>query len=191
MLIASTPLEQLQNTELTYEDRLRLAASTGVETGPVSEPVWSATDWEVLAWLVERLHGKPLPEVIHMDVFEPVGMHASLVARPGQPPEPMLHGYALSGVGFGGAWRRFVAAICRRTRWGGASCLGWFLLRLVVVAAHAEGDYQGCGVRGRRNRVGKILDRIAPHLMVGGSLVGVHPGFGWPGIACPRSLPPR
>jgi D-alanyl-D-alanine carboxypeptidase len=92
-LVASMPLEQLQITELTFEERLRLAASVGTGSGPVSELVWSATDWEVLAWLVERLRGKSLAEVLREDVFEPAGMTSSLLAGPGQPPEPMLHGY--------------------------------------------------------------------------------------------------
>lgn len=96
-LAASMPAEQLQTTALSYEQRLRIAAGTGLPRPPaVDRALWSATDWEVLAWMLERIHGRPLAEVLATDIFGPAGMTSTLVASPGQPREPMLHGYALS-----------------------------------------------------------------------------------------------
>jgi D-alanyl-D-alanine carboxypeptidase len=96
-LLGSMPPEKLRTTALSFEERLRIAASTEAAPKPVLQATWSATDWEVLAWLVERLRGKPLAEVLRVDVFEPAGMTGSLLPGPGQPPEPMLHAYVLSG----------------------------------------------------------------------------------------------
>lgn len=96
-LLASMPPEKLQTTVLTFEERLRLAASVGADPKTVLAATWSATDWEVLAWLVERLRGKSLAEVLRADVFEPAGMTNSLLPGPGLPPEPMLHAYVQTG----------------------------------------------------------------------------------------------
>lgn len=96
-LLESKDAEALRTTALTFEERLRIAATAGGARGPLSQPAWSATDWEVLAWLVERTHGRPLAEVLQSEVFEPAGMASSLLATPGAPPEPILHGYVLSG----------------------------------------------------------------------------------------------
>ncbi|WP_338055938.1 serine hydrolase [Sinomonas gamaensis] len=74
-----------------------MAPSAAAPPYPATRAMRSTTDWEVLAWLVERLRGKPLAEVLDADVFDPSGMASSLVAVPGQPPEPMLHGYVVSG----------------------------------------------------------------------------------------------
>lgn len=96
-LANSMPAEKLQTTALSYEQRLRIAADTGLTRPMVVDRVlWSATDWEVLAWMLERIHGRPLADVLKTDVFGPAGMTSALVASPGQPPEPMLHAYALS-----------------------------------------------------------------------------------------------
>lgn len=96
-LLASMPVEKLQTTALTFEDRLRLAASVDAGQRPVFEATWSATDWEVLAWMVERMRARQLPAVLRADVFEPAAMTGSLMPAPGKPPEPMLHAYVLSG----------------------------------------------------------------------------------------------
>lgn len=95
-LIGARTAAELVTVPLTFEERLRLAAGVGGSPGPLSGPVWSATDWEVLAWLLERMHGRPLADVLRTDVFEPAGMGSSMVAAPGPPPEPMLRGYILS-----------------------------------------------------------------------------------------------
>ena len=95
-LVQARSLEELQTRSLTFEERLRIAAGVGAPPGPVSYFAWSATDWEVLAWLLERVHGRTLAEILASEVFEPAGMDNTLVAAPGPPPEPMLHGYVLS-----------------------------------------------------------------------------------------------
>lgn len=96
-LATSMPAEQLQTTALSYEQRLRISADTGLPRPPaVDRVLWSATDWEVLAWMLERIRSRPLAEVLDTDVFGPAGMTNTMVASPGQPSEPMLHGYALS-----------------------------------------------------------------------------------------------
>ena len=94
-LIESRNLEALQTSPLTFEERLRIAAGVNLPPGPVSYFAWSATDWEVLGWLLERKHNRRLAEVLAKDVFEPAGMGNTHVAAVGQPPEPMLHGYVV------------------------------------------------------------------------------------------------
>ncbi|MDF2048454.1 serine hydrolase domain-containing protein [Arthrobacter sp. Cr_A7] len=94
-LIESRSLDELQTRPLTFEERLRIAAGVNLPPGPVSYFAWSATDWEVLGWLLERKHNRGLAEVLAKDVFEPAGMGSTHVATAGQPPEPMLHGYVL------------------------------------------------------------------------------------------------
>ncbi|MFF1254471.1 serine hydrolase domain-containing protein [Pseudarthrobacter sp. NPDC058329] len=94
-LIESRSLDELQTRPLTFEEWLRIAAGVDLPPGPVSYFVWSATDWEVLGWLLERKHNRGLDEVLGKDVFEPAGMGNTHVAAVGQPPEPMLHGYVL------------------------------------------------------------------------------------------------
>ncbi|MUU72476.1 serine hydrolase [Pseudarthrobacter sp. GA104] len=96
-LLESRTVEELQVSVLTFEERLRIAAGTHASPGPLSRAAWSATDWEVLAWLLERVHGRVLADVLLADVFRPAGMADTLVAAPGPPPEPMLHGYVLDG----------------------------------------------------------------------------------------------
>lgn len=94
-LIESASLDELQTRVLTFEERLRIAAGVDLPPGPVSYFAWSATDWEVLGWLLESKHNRGLDEVLAKDVFEPAGMGSTHVAAAGQPPEPMLHGYVL------------------------------------------------------------------------------------------------
>jgi D-alanyl-D-alanine carboxypeptidase len=94
-LINSRSLDELQTRVLTFEERLRIAAMVDLRPGPVSYFAWSATDWEVLGWLLERKHNRGLEEVLAADVFEPAGMVNTHFAAVGQPPEPMLHGYVL------------------------------------------------------------------------------------------------
>lgn len=89
--------EELRTGALTFEERLRIAAGVGGAPGPLNYFAWSATDWEVLGWILERKHNRALADVLRSDVFEPAGMDSTHVAVPGQPPEPMLHGYFLSG----------------------------------------------------------------------------------------------
>lgn len=91
----SRSLDELQTRPLTIEERLRIAAEVDLPPGPVSYFAWSATDWEVLGWLLERKHNRGLGEVLAKDVFEPAGMLNTHMAAVGQPPEPMLHGYVL------------------------------------------------------------------------------------------------
>lgn len=98
-LIETRTLDDLQTRALSFEERLRLAAGVDLPPGPVSYFVWSATDWEVLGWLLERKHNRPLADILTEDVFEPAGMGSTLLASPGQPPEPMLHGYVLEKDG--------------------------------------------------------------------------------------------
>jgi D-alanyl-D-alanine carboxypeptidase len=94
-LIESRSLDELQTRPLTFEERLRIAAGVDLPPGPVSYFAWSATDWEVLGWLLERKHNRGLDEVLAKDIFEPAGMLNTHMAAVGQPPEPMLHGYVL------------------------------------------------------------------------------------------------
>ena len=94
-LIESRSLDELQTRPLTFEERLRIAAGVDLPPGPVSYFAWSATDWEVLGWLLERKHNQRLEEVLAKDVFEPAGMGNTHLAVAGLPPEPMLHGYVL------------------------------------------------------------------------------------------------
>ncbi|CAN7313719.1 serine hydrolase [Arthrobacter sp. LjRoot78] len=94
-LIESASLDELQTRHLTFEERLRIAAGVDLPPGPVSYSAWSATDWEVLGWLLESKHNRGLGEVLAKDVFEPAGMGNTHLAAVGQPPEPMLHGYVL------------------------------------------------------------------------------------------------
>lgn len=89
--------EELRTGALTFEERLRIAAGVGGAPGPLNDFAWSATDWEVLGWILERKHNRALADELRSDVFEPAGMDSTHVAVPGQPPEPMLHGYFLSG----------------------------------------------------------------------------------------------
>ena len=98
-LIEARTLDDLQTRALTFEERLRIAAGVNLPPGPVSYFVWSATDWEVLGWLLERKHNRPLAEILTEDVFEPAGMASTRLASPGQPAEPMLHGYVLEKDG--------------------------------------------------------------------------------------------
>lgn len=94
-LIESRSLDELQTRPLTFEERLRIAAGVDLPPGPVSYFAWSATDWEVLGWLLERKHNRGLAEVLAKDVFEPAGMGDTYLTAAGQPAEPMLHGYVL------------------------------------------------------------------------------------------------
>lgn len=94
-LIESRSLDELQTRALTFEERLRIAAGVDLPPGPVSYFAWSATDWEVLGWLLERKHNSGLAEVLAKDVFEPAGMGDTYLAAAGQPAVPMLHGYVL------------------------------------------------------------------------------------------------
>lgn len=96
-LLESRKVEELQAVSLTIEERLRMAGQIPATPGPLSHAAWSATDWEVLAWLLERVHGRALAEILHSEVFEPAGMSDTLMPEPGPPPEPMLHGYVLQG----------------------------------------------------------------------------------------------
>jgi len=96
-LIESASLDELQTRVLTFEERLRIAAGVDLPPGPVTFFAWSATDWEVLGWLLERKHNRGLDEVLAKDVFGPAGMGNTQLAAAGQPPEPMLHGYVLEG----------------------------------------------------------------------------------------------
>jgi D-alanyl-D-alanine carboxypeptidase len=96
-LIESASLDELQTRVLTFEERLRIAAGVDTPPGPVTFFAWSATDWEVLGWLLERKHNRGLDEVLAKDVFGPAGMGNTQLAAAGQPPEPMLHGYVLEG----------------------------------------------------------------------------------------------
>jgi D-alanyl-D-alanine carboxypeptidase len=96
-LIESASLNELQTRRLTFEERLRIAAEVDLPPGPVTYFAWSATDWEVLGWLLERKHNRGLEEVLAGDVFEPAGMGNTHLSAAGQPPEPMLHGYVLEG----------------------------------------------------------------------------------------------
>lgn len=89
--------EELRTRALTFEERLRIAAGAGAAPGPLNYFAWSATDWEVLGWILERKHHRALADVLTSDVFEPAGMAGTHVAVPGQPPEPMLHGYFQAG----------------------------------------------------------------------------------------------
>ena len=96
-LIESRSLDELQTRALTFEERLHIAAGVDLPPGPVTYFAWSATDWEVLGWLLERKHNRGLAEILAKDVFEPAGMDNTHLAAAGQPPEPMLHGYVLEG----------------------------------------------------------------------------------------------
>lgn len=98
-LIAARTLDELQTRALTFEERLRIAAGVDLPPGPVSYFAWSATDWEVLGWLLERKHNRRLAEILTDDVFKPAGMGSTQLASPGQPTEPMLHGYVLEKDG--------------------------------------------------------------------------------------------
>ena len=96
-LIRARTLDELQTRPLSFDERLRIAAGANLTPGPVSYFAWSATDWEVLGWLLERKHNSGLEAILAKDVFEPAGMGNTHVAAAGQPPEPMLHGYVLEG----------------------------------------------------------------------------------------------
>lgn len=94
-LIESRTLDELQELPLTFEERLKIAAGVELSPGPVSYFAWSATDWEVLGWLLERKHKRELAKILAEEVFEPADMGSTLLATAGQPPEPMLHGYVI------------------------------------------------------------------------------------------------
>ncbi|MFF2842465.1 serine hydrolase domain-containing protein [Paenarthrobacter sp. NPDC057981] len=94
-LIESRNLDELQTRLLTFEERLRIAAGLELPPGPVTYLAWSATDWEVLGWLLERKYNSGLAEILTKDVFVPAGMNDTHMAAAGPPPEPMLHGYVL------------------------------------------------------------------------------------------------
>jgi D-alanyl-D-alanine carboxypeptidase len=94
-LIQTRTLDELQTRPLSFEDRLKIAAGVDQPPGPVTYFAWSATNWEVLGWLLERKHHRRLGEILAEDVFVPAGMVNSRLAAPGQPPEPMLHGYVV------------------------------------------------------------------------------------------------
>lgn len=96
-LTESWSLDELQARPLTFEERLQIAAAVDLPPGPLSYFAWSATDWEVLGWLLERRHSRGLEAILAEDVFEPAGMGNTRLAAAGQPPEPMLHGYVLEG----------------------------------------------------------------------------------------------
>ncbi|WP_307609050.1 hypothetical protein [Pseudarthrobacter sp. W1I19] len=66
---------------MTFEERLRIAASVDLPSGPVSYFAWSATDWEVLGWLLEHKHNRRLADVLAKDVFEPAFMAALTTGR--------------------------------------------------------------------------------------------------------------
>lgn len=68
-LIESRSPDELQTRPLTFEERLRIAAGVDLPPGPVSYFAWSATDWEVLGWLLERKYNRGLEEVLAKDVF--------------------------------------------------------------------------------------------------------------------------
>lgn len=89
--------DELRTRTLTFEERLRISAGVGGPPGPLNYFAWSATDWEVLGWILERKHNRALADVLRSDVFEPAGMGSTHLAVPGPPPEPMLHGYFQAG----------------------------------------------------------------------------------------------
>lgn len=94
-LIESRSLDEIQRRPLTFEERLRIAAGVDLPPGPVSYFAWSATDWEVLGWILERKHNRGLAEILAGDVFGPAGMSNTHLAAAGEPSELMLHGYVL------------------------------------------------------------------------------------------------
>jgi D-alanyl-D-alanine carboxypeptidase len=109
-LAATRSVKELQTGALSFEDRLRIAAGVKATPGPVPHFAWSATDWEVLGWILERKHDRGLAEILNREVFGPAGMGSTFVAVPGEPPGPMLHGYIRTAQGIHDLTRIDVAA---------------------------------------------------------------------------------
>jgi len=51
---------------------------------------YAALNWAIVAAVVERVAGEPLPALVARMVLQPLGMHETGFAQAGQPPMPML-----------------------------------------------------------------------------------------------------
>ncbi|MDQ0680382.1 D-alanyl-D-alanine carboxypeptidase [Arthrobacter pascens] len=90
-------LEAVDGSEpLSHENRLALAGTLPWKhNGSISVYIYSRSDYAALALLVEKLRGRALEEVLHVDIAEPLGLQDTLMTGSQPGPQKMVHGYIL------------------------------------------------------------------------------------------------
>lgn len=84
---------------MTHEERLAAAATSRWTGGSGSLYSYSATNYSVLALLLEKLRGKDLGAVIRADSVGPLGLQDTLMTGEEPGPQRMVHGYTRTPTG--------------------------------------------------------------------------------------------
>lgn len=84
---------------MTHEQRLAAAATSRWTGGSGSLYSYSATNYSVLALLLEKLRGKDLGAVIRADSVGPLGLQDTLMTGEEPGPQRMVHGYTRTPTG--------------------------------------------------------------------------------------------
>jgi D-alanyl-D-alanine carboxypeptidase len=93
-----SPVE-IGNKRSTHEERISYVAAMPWTGGSGSLFSYSATNYSVLALLLEKLRGQNLSAVIRADNVEPLGLQDTLVAGDEPGPRQMIHGYSQTRSG--------------------------------------------------------------------------------------------
>jgi D-alanyl-D-alanine carboxypeptidase len=83
----------------THEERISYVAAMPWTGGSGSLFSYSATNYSVLALLLEKVRGKSLPTVIRADTLEPLGLKDTLMTGEDPGPRQMIHGYTRTESG--------------------------------------------------------------------------------------------
>lgn len=92
-------LAEVGNRRSTHEERISYAAAMPWTGGSGSLFSYSATNYSVLALLLEKLRGQSLSAVIRADNVEPLGLQDTLVAGDEPGPRQMIRGYTKTASG--------------------------------------------------------------------------------------------
>ena len=72
----------LYGIRLTPEEVIRIAHSRPMDFRPGTGWYYSNTGYFLLSMILERIEGRPLGEVLHSRIFEPLGMLQTRLADP-------------------------------------------------------------------------------------------------------------
>ncbi|GAA3406059.1 serine hydrolase domain-containing protein [Pseudarthrobacter polychromogenes] len=91
-LFSSRPIRQALTQKLSLGESLALSKAMPWVRTPGSGADYSNSNYLVLGLMLERLHGRPVAEILRNDVFEPLGMKDTHLTGTGPPPSTMIHG---------------------------------------------------------------------------------------------------
>lgn len=96
-LFRGTPVPEALTSPLSAVQKLGLTASVPWIAPPGQGSWFSTSNYVALGLLLERLHGRPLADVLDSSIIQPLGLQGTHLAGPGPAPETMIHGYITVG----------------------------------------------------------------------------------------------